>query len=95
MDYLVNGNTYVLSYAKLREEYLRHVAMTDSEFSSNLPSAMHLACIVCWLKETPSSVCLSDEGIIHQLAHLMHIKDCPLVSLKAIRRQFKKELKLL
>lgn len=94
MDYHVNGKTYVLRYQDLRQEYLRHCAMSDKEFVANLPSALHLACIICYLKETPTHLCLSDEGIIHQLTHLLHIGDCPLIRLRPIRAQFKRELLL-
>lgn len=94
MDYQVEGKTYVLRYQQLREEYLRHCAMSDKEFMANLPSATHLACIICYLKETPSYVCLSDEGIVHQLIHLMHIPDCPVIRLRPIRSLFKRTLML-
>ena len=41
---------------------------------------------------TSSSSVLSDEGLIHQLIHLMHIPDEPLINVIAIRSQFEAEL---
>lgn len=94
MEYVVDGTHYIMSYRKLREEYHRHLEMTDKEFLKNLPSAAHLACIICFLKETPSYLVLSDKGIIHELIHLIHHGEQPLINLKDIRKLFKETLKL-
>lgn len=94
MEYLVEGIKYNISYQELKEEYLKHVFFTDEEFMENLPSANHLANIICWFKEIPTSNCLSDKGIIHELAHLLHIKEEPAVDLKEIRKLFEEQLKL-
>lgn len=95
MRYEVEGTFYELSYKELKEEYLRHIEMSNEEFMKNLPSANHLANIICWFKEIPTSVCLSDKGIIHELAHLIHLGlDEPTVVLEDIRELFKQQLKL-
>lgn len=65
------------------------------EFMDRLPEAIHLACIISWFKELPTQQVLSDYGIIHQLAHLMHIPDEPQISKEEIFEQFKKDLKLI
>lgn len=93
MEYLIQGTKYLLSYQELKGHYISHIAMSDEEFMSNLPSALHLACIICFLKEIPSYICLSDEGIIHELTHLLHLEDS-VVDLKEIRELFKQQLKL-
>lgn len=92
MEYLVEGKKYNLSYQELREEYTKHIEMSDEEFMQNLPSALHLACIVCFLKETPTYLTLNDTGIIHQLVHLLHLGDTPLDPLNEIREQFKRDI---
>lgn len=94
MEYLDDGKKYRLSYQELREEYIRHLEMTDEEFMQNLPSALHLACIICFLKETPTYLTLNDTGIVHQLVHLLHFGDTPLDPLNEIRALFKLQLNL-
>jgi hypothetical protein len=68
--------------------------MSDEEFMMNIPSALHLACVICFLKEIPGYVCLSDVGIIHELTHLLHIPDSPTSDLKGIRELFRVQLML-
>lgn len=94
MEYLVDGKRYVMSYQELREEYRRFCKMGNKEFLENLPAAAHLACIICFLKQIPTSVCLADTGIVHELLHLMHIPEGNTTSLKEVRKLFKKSLKL-
>ncbi|WP_411835642.1 hypothetical protein ACLBNB_19905 [Pseudomonas chlororaphis subsp. aurantiaca] len=96
MDYIIGGREYSASYQELREEHARFSGMTDQRFLEELPAALHFAVFVCWFKELPSSVVLSDEGIVHQLAHLIHLKGEPLVMtrLGEIRELFNKQLQL-
>jgi len=94
IEYLIQDKKYSLSYKELKEEYLKNVFYTDEEFIENLPSAIHLACIICWFKETPTDNCLNDKGIIHELAHLLHIGKEPNVDIQEIRELFKTQLEL-
>ncbi|AJO79388.1 hypothetical protein [Pseudomonas sp. MRSN 12121] len=96
MDYIIGGNHYSASYQDIREEHARFAGMTDKRFLRELPAALHFAVFVCWFKELPTSVVLSDEGIVHQLAHLIHLKGEPLVTarLGEIREMFNKQLRL-
>lgn len=96
MDYVIGGREYSASYQDLREEHARFAGMTDKRFLKELPAALHFAVFVCWFKELPSSQVLSDEGIVHQLAHLIHLKGEPLVMgrLSEIRELFNKQLQL-
>ena len=91
---LQDGSIYEFSYQTMKKLYDEHVSMTDEEFMKNLPSALHLASFICWFKEIPSYDCLSDKGIIHELIHLLHIPNEPLIILKEIRELFKEQLKL-
>lgn len=91
---LQDGTFYEFSYVTMKEFYDKHVAMTDEEFLENLHSALHLACFICWFKEIPAYDCLSDKGIIHELTHLLHIPNEPLIVLEDIRKLFKEQLKL-
>lgn len=94
MDYIVDGKTFTVSYRELREQYHRFVQMPDEEFLRNVPAAAHLACIICYVKEVPGNVCLSDKGVVHELIHLLHIPDVNTSTLAEIRDVFKITLKL-
>ena len=67
--------------------------MTDEEFLNNLPSAAHLACFIGWMKELSLNELVGDQGIVHELIHLMdntrEIRELP-----KIRKQFESLLKL-
>jgi len=71
IEYLSEGAKFSLSYQELREHYLNFCDMSDADFLKNLADALHLACVICFLKEIPTYVCLSDKGIIHELVHLL------------------------
>ena len=74
IEYLSDGSKFSLSYSDLKEHYLNICEMSDSEFLENLPDALHLACFICFLKEIPTYVCLTDKGIVHELVHLLKKK---------------------
>lgn len=94
IEYNIGKNRYILHYSELRDKYITHLEMSDEEFMKNLPSALHLACIICFLKETPTYICLADDGIVHELTHLLQHGDGDTIELKKIRKLFKKQLKL-
>jgi bacterioferritin (cytochrome b1) len=94
MEYLLANKRYVLHYQELRGQYIEICEMSDEEFLANLPKALHLACIICFVKEIPSYECLSDIGIIHQLTHLIDIQKTVIGELKEIRELFKSSLLL-
>lgn len=87
---------YSFSYKELQEIYHEIVGMSDKKFLKDLPRVLHFAVFVAWLKELPTDQVLCDEGIIHQLVHLLHIGKEPYVKsrLKEIRKLFKKTMKL-
>ena len=94
IEYLVDGHTFILSYKELREQYILFCEMSDDEFITQLPAATHLACVICYLKEIPTYVCLSDKGIIHELVHLLHIPDGNTTTINEIRELFRQQLML-
>jgi hypothetical protein len=94
MEYTIQGHKYSFSYQDVREHYHRVCDMTDAEFVVKLPEIIHLACAIAYFKEIPTYVCLSDKGIIHELAHLLHIPDEPNIVLSEIRELFKDQMKL-
>lgn len=83
--------TYHLSYQELKGYYHEFLEMTDEEFMEKIHDAMHLACIIMWLKERGQHA-ICDEGIVHELIHLMtHPADA---DVQKVRDQFKEELLL-
>lgn len=89
MNYLSpNGIKYSWSYKELRDRYNEVLDWGDDNFMNRLPEILHLACIICFIKETPVEHSLGDEGVVHQIAHLIHIpEEYPDISL--VRETFK------
>ncbi len=96
MEYLVNDKKYLFSYSELKEDYVKYISMSDAKFFSDIPKVLHFVCIVAYIKETPTYILMSDEGLVHQLVHLMdeHTKDEPTVNNKEVKRRIRKDFKL-
>lgn len=94
MEYIVEGKTYNLSYSDLKEKYINISELSIDKFLLVLPEVLHLTCIISFLKEVPTYNTFSDTGLIHELVHLLHIGDEPLVNAEKIRQQFINEMKL-
>lgn len=90
MEYLVEGTKYVLNYPELKEDFDRYHAMTDAQFLKSLVPALHFICVVSYLKGTPGYILTSDEGLIHQMVHLLdkNTRETAMRSLRGIREQF-------
>lgn len=95
MEYLINGNKYNLSYTDLRERYDEICSLSLQSFLARIPEILHLTCMISFLKEVPSYSTLGDEGLIHELIHLLHIPNEPLVCAEKIKKQFEEEMKLI
>jgi len=72
MNYIVEGKEYVLHYQELKDEYEQLRELPEDQFFKNIERVLHFACIVSFLKESPTYVLLSDEGLIHLIAHYLH-----------------------
>lgn len=88
-----SGKKCHFSYRELQAELLKVQSYTDEEFMTNLPTILHLACFVSWVKELPNSMTLADEGIIHELVHLLD-PTAESSDLSELRKQFNEVLKL-
>lgn len=93
IEYLSDGHIFSLSYQELKEQHFIFSQMTDTQFLNNLPDVIHLACIICFLKEIPTYVCLTDKGIIHELVHLLS-DNVTTTPLSEIRELFNTQLRL-
>ena len=94
IEYVLDGRKFTFSYREIREEYYRFCQMTDEDFMKEIAGAAHLACVICFFKEIPTYIALSDIGIVHELVHMIHIPDGNTTSLREIRKLFEESLKL-
>lgn len=94
IEYIVDGSTYGLSYSELKSEHEKLCSLSDEEFSKNLLGALHLACIIAYLKELPTSAIMSDRGVVHLLAHQLHIPESTKNEFSEMREKFQKVLAL-
>lgn len=94
LEYRVGDKTYALSYKELRDKYVEFISIKDREFKERLPEALHLACIISYLKEIPNNCLVADDGLLHLIAHQLHIPDDTTHEFREMRRLFKKLLAL-
>lgn len=96
IDYIVGDATYSFDYQELKREYRRLCLLPDEQFTKELPAALHFAVFVCWVKGLSAQYVLRDDGIIHQLVHLLHLPDEPIITceLPQIRQLFTEQLEL-
>lgn len=84
---------YTFNYQDTRELHERYVSLSDEQFMAELPNILHLAIFISYVKDLSNEATLSDDGIIHELVHLLTSPD-PSVDLKEIRKDFEVILKL-
>lgn len=99
MEYLIYDydnlpHKFSFSYRELKEDYLEIKEYSDEEFLENLPDILHTTVFICWLKEIPTSVCLSDYGVIHEITHLLTKTESPFNSLDKIREIWNNQCRL-
>lgn len=92
-EYVVEGSKFGFDYQDLKNRYQGFLAMDDDVFMENLVDAAHFACMVCFVKNVPTYICLSDKGIVHELVHLMK-EGTSTTDLGEIRQLFKDQLQL-
>jgi len=84
MIYLVGDKKYELRYSELKADFERYSAMSDDDFLASLPQIIHFAVMIGYLKELPSSCLLADNGIIHELVHLLDGTDADLAEVREL-----------
>jgi hypothetical protein len=92
MQFSGDTSHYSLSYRDLRDHHSRLCSLPDEEFLVSLPNALHLACVISYLKELDSEATVGDAGIVHELVHLLAVPQDS--DLSEIRRQFREVLTL-
>lgn len=92
VEYKINNKNFLFDYKTVKKEYNRFKEMDDKSFLINIVDALHFACYVSWIKNTPTKETLSDQGLIHQLVHLLKESTADCVNLKELRVLFNKNL---
>lgn len=92
IKYKVGDRTFVLDKKSIVRSYEKYCQMSDEDFLADLINIMHFAVYVCYIKNIPSKDILSDDGLIHELVHLMQDNTRKFVDLKKIRKNFNKTL---
>lgn len=93
MEYLVGDKRFSFSYKELKERYLKYVGYTDEKFLANIKEILHFVVFVSYLKEIDSKVLLPDDGLIHELVHLLNDVET-VENLEDIRDNFKELMNL-
>lgn len=89
MQYLIGDKKFSFSYQELKDEYYKICSLSDEQFIENLNDILHFTCFVGWFKEIGRDALLSDEGILHELIHLLSGVET-VNELKEIRKKFDK-----
>lgn len=83
-----NYSNFSFSYNELKEDYYKIKNYSNEEFIKNINNILHFTVFICYLKEIPTSTCLSDTGIIHELIHLLNNIELSNYSLDKIRENW-------
>jgi hypothetical protein len=90
--YKVGNKTFVYDKKSLSESFKLYNSYTDVEFLENIVDILHYAVYVCWIKEISSDECLGDDGIVHELVHLLQKNTIGHSNLQQIRKKFNETL---
>lgn len=100
IHYTSGGRSFSISYKELKANQEELALTTDEDFAKRLTEVLHISCVIAWFKELPVDITLSDTGLIHELAHLLHLGSDDLRVLASsetfrnVREMFKTHLKL-
>lgn len=86
--YRLGDKTYNYDPALLMDTYLRICNYTDDEFLNNLGKILHYSAFMSFVLKLDNKETLSDEGIIHQLIHLLNENTKSYTNLADVREKF-------
>lgn len=93
MEYIIENKRFSMDYQDLKKTYEEIIKYSDTEFLDNIPRILHFCSFVAYIKNIPTSTIHSDDGVIHELIHILN--DVELVNdLKRIRDDFEMIFKL-
>lgn len=93
MEYRIEDKKFSFSYQELKQQYLAFSTMTDEHFFKDLPKVLHFVCFVSYVKELSTEVLLRDDGLLHELIHLLSSVET-VTSKEEIREKFNTLMKL-
>lgn len=86
--YLVGQKTYNYDYQSTRLYYVEVVNFTDEEFIENTKEILHFSCFLSYVMNLDNEDTISDDGIIHELIHLLCPGTKKFVDLDKVRKKF-------
>lgn len=94
IQYTTGGKSYNFDYQEMKKLYNQVCLFPEEIFIERLKDILHLACTICYFKGLSLEETLGDEGVIHQIAHLMDIPEEPIISVTRVRELFEYHCKL-
>lgn len=70
-SYTRDGKNFAFSYKELKAQYEAYELLTDEQFMADLPNILHFVVFVCWFKQLRAKDVLADDGLVHELVHLI------------------------
>jgi hypothetical protein len=90
--YKIGDRKFVYDEKSLKQNFNKYKKYNNEKFLENIVDILHFATYVCWIKEISSDECLSDDGIIHELIHLLKENTIKHTNIENIRKKFNKVL---
>lgn len=90
--YNVGDKEYNYDLKRLQYLYVKFINCSDQEFIENIADILHFACYVSWVKEIDAEELMGDQGLIHELVHLLKSSTRQYVELESLRNNFEKLL---
>lgn len=87
------NRTYTYNPSELVAEYNSICSMSVEQFRLNISKVLHYSVFACYIFNIPSKDVCSDQGLLHQLIHLVDIPDEPLVQASEIQQLFATTIK--
>lgn len=87
-EYSIGGTKYVFDKKRLKHLYNKYINYSDQEFIDNAVDILHFACYMSWLKEIDTDTLLADDGLIHELVHLLKQGTRSCVNIETLREKF-------
>jgi len=91
-EYSIGETKYVFDKKRLKHLYNKYLNYSDQEFQDDAIDILHFACYVSWLKEIDANELLADDGLIHELVHLLKQNTRNYVNIETLREKFDKLL---
>ena len=90
--YSKSNRVYLLDEKHLQYLFSTYIEMSDEEFIQNIEEVLHFAVYVVYLKDIPTKDVMGDEGLIHELVHLLKKSTRNEVDIDELRENFNKLL---